>query len=196
VSTQSKSKMKSLAVLLLFSMLTSLAIHATTLARLSLDQLAAAADAVARVRCVSAESRWENDSIWTVTTFDVIEMMKGKLPSQVAVHVPGGRVGHLNAAVDGTPKFNSGDEAIVFLQRSPAGEFSVAGWVEGSFHIVRDPRTHRESVTQDSSAFAVFNTATRTFQTEGIHRMPIDQFRARVAAAVTAANTQTQEKAR
>ena len=54
--------------------------RATTLARLSLDQLAAASDAVARVRCASAESRWENGSIWTVTTFDVVETMKGNLP--------------------------------------------------------------------------------------------------------------------
>jgi hypothetical protein len=39
-------------------------------------------------------------------------------------------------------------------------------------------------VTQDSSAFAVFDIATRTFHTEGIRRMPIEKFRARVAAAV------------
>ncbi len=151
---------------------------------------------MARVRCVSAESRWENGSIWTVTTFDVVETMKGDLSPQVIVRVPGGRVGHLTASVDGTPKFNSGNEAIVFLQRSPAGGFSVAGWVEGSFHIARDPRTRSEIVTQDSSAFAVFSTATRTFQTEGIRRMPIEQFHARVAAAVAAANARAQEKTR
>ena len=74
------------------------AIRATTLARMSLDQLAAAADAVARVRCDSAESRWENGAIWTVTTFDVVESMKGALPPQVTVRLPGGRVGHLTAS--------------------------------------------------------------------------------------------------
>jgi hypothetical protein len=60
----------------------------------------------------------------------------------------------------------------------------VAGWVEGTFRISRDPRTGGETVTQDSSAFAVFDTATRSFRTEGIHRMPIEEFRARVAATV------------
>ena len=161
------------------------AIRATTLARLSLDQLAAGSDAVARVRCVSAESRWENGSIWTVTTFDVVETMKGNLPAQIEVRLPGGRVGHLTATVDGTPKFNPGDDAVVFLQRSPAGGFTVAGWVEGTFpNFARSANAARETVTQDSSAFAVFDTATRTFRTEGIRRMPIEEFRARVAAAI------------
>ena len=160
------------------------AIRATTLARLSLDQLAAGSDAVARVRCAGAESRWENGSIWTVTTFDVMETMKGALPGEITVRLPGGRAGHLTALVDGTPKFNPGAEAVVFLERSRAGGYTVAGWVEGTFRISRDPRTGNETVTQDSSAFAVFDTATRTFRTEGIRRMPIEKFHARIAAAI------------
>src|SRR5579864_6564844 len=166
--------------------------HATTLARLSLDQLAGAADAVARVQCTGTESRWENDAIWTVTTFSVVETLKGSLPPQISVRLPGGRVGHLTAAVDGTPTFNVTDEAIVFLEKSQAGGFSVAAWVEGTFRIGRDPRTGVETVTQDSSNFAVFDTATRTFRTEGIRRMPMKQFRDRVAAALSGA----QEKSR
>lgn len=166
--------------------------QATTLARLSLGQLAGAADAVARVRRAGAESHWENGSIWTVTTFDVVESMKGNLPARMTVRVPGGRVGHLIVTVDGTPKFNAGDDSIVFLVSSRAGGFSVAGWVEGTFRIALDPRTRRETVTQDSSAFAVFDAATRSFKAEGIRRMPIEQFRARVAAAIT----RTEEKTR
>ncbi len=166
-------------------------VHATTLARLSLDQLTAGADAVARVRCVDAQARWKNGAIWTVTTFDVIETMKGNLPPQIAVRLPGGRVGHLTAVVDGTPKFNPGDDAVIFLERSSAGGFSVAGWVEGTFRIALDLRTHAETVTQDSSAFAVFDPATRTFRVEGVRRMPVAQFRARLAAALARAGEKT-----
>jgi hypothetical protein len=167
-------------------------IRATTLARLSLDQLAAGSDAVARVRFAGARSRWENGSIWTVAEVEVLETMKGHLPGEIAVRLPGGRVGHLTAIVDGTPKFNPGDEAVVFLQRSRAGGFTVAGWVEGTFRISHDPRSGRETVTQDSSAFAVFDRATRTFRTEGIRQMPIEEFRARIAASVA----RSQEKTR
>ena len=185
-------RIKMQVLLILAALSITAAVRATTLARLSLDQLAAAADNVARVRCAGAGSQWENGAIWTVTTFDVVESMKGNLPAQVTVRLPGGRVGHLTAAVDGTPKFNPGDDAIVFLERSRAGGYSVIGWVEGTFRISRDPRTSRETVTQDSSAFAVFDTATRSFRTEGVRRMPVEQFRARVAAAIERA----QEKIR
>jgi hypothetical protein len=60
----------------------------------------------------------------------------------------------------------------------------VAGWVEGTFRISRNPLTGRETVTQDSSAFALFDVATRTFRTEGIRRMPIEEFHARITAAI------------
>ena len=170
----------------------AISVHATTLARLSLDQLAAAADAVARVRCTSVEARWENNEIWTITSLEIMETMKGALPIRIVVRLPGGRVGHLTVSVDGTPRFKAGDEAIVFLERSRAGGFSVAAWVEGTFRISRDPRSGLETVTQDSSTFSVFDTATRAFHTEGIRRMPIEQFRERVADAVA----HTQEKAR
>jgi len=165
--------------------------RATTLARISLEQLAAGSDAVARVRCASAESHWENGSIWTVTTAEVVETLKGDLPGEISVRLPGGRVGHLTAAVEGTPKFHPGDEAFLFLQRSRAGGFTVAGWVEGTFRVSRDPRTGVETVTQDSSAFAVFDTATRAFRTEGVRRMPVGEFRARLAAALARGKEKT-----
>ncbi len=150
----------------------------------SLDQLAAGSDAVARVNFASSESRWENGTIWTITTVKVAETLKGDLPAEISVRLPGGRVGHLTSTVEGTPKFNPGDDAVVFLKRLRAGGFTVAGWVEGTFRISRDPRSGSQTVTQDSASFAVFDVAARTFRTEGIRRMPIDEFRARIAAAV------------
>lgn len=114
-----KSALLPLLVVSAFSLPPS--IRATTLARVSLDQLAAAADGVARVRCDGVQSRWENGSIWTVTTFDVVEQIKGKLPSQIVVRLPGGRVGALTATVDGTPKFSPSEEAIVFLADAHRG---------------------------------------------------------------------------
>jgi len=180
------------ALALLFSAPFLISARATTLARLSLDQLAAGSAAVARVRCARVESRWENGSIWTFTTLQVVETMKGNLPAEIAVRLPGGRAGHLSATVEGAPKFIPGSEAVLFLQPSSAGGFTVAGWAEGTFRITRDPRTAAETVTQDSSAFAVFDVSTRNFRAEGIRRMPIGEFRARVAAAIL----RSQEKTR
>jgi hypothetical protein len=178
---------KKLLARTLLALLVPPSLWATTLVRLSLDQLAAGADGVARVRCLSAESRWENGSIWTVTTAEVVDTMKGKLPSVIAVRLPGGRAGHFTAAVDGTPKFHPGDEAILFLEESRAGGYTVAGWVEGTFRIARDVRSGSETVTQNSTAFAVFDPVARAFRREGIRGMAIAEFRAHVAAAIARA---------
>ena len=168
------------------------ALRATTLARLSLDQLAAGSEAIARVRCETAAARWENGGISTVTTARVLETLKGNLPPEIAISLPGGRVGRLTASVDGVPRFRPGDEAFLFLQPARTGGFTVAGWVEGTFRILRDPRTLAETVTQDSGAFAVFDAASREFHSAGVHRMPVEEFRARLAAAIA----RVQEKSR
>jgi hypothetical protein len=185
VSTQIKFALRLVLIVSLFSFAPST--RATTLARVSLDQLAAAADGVARVRCTGVQTQWKNGSIWTVTSFDVVEPMKGNLASRIAVRLPGGRVGALTATVEGTPKFSPLEEAIVFLQRMPTGEYSVAAWAEGTFRIALDAKTRQEFVTQDSSGFGVFDAATRTFRAEGIRKMPIGLFRARLDAALARA---------
>jgi len=184
-----RCKLPLLAVFSLFFALS--AIRATTLARLSLDQLAGAADGVARVRCAGIESRWENGSIWTVTTFEVVQGVKGDLPPRLVVRLPGGKVGAITTTVEGTPRFSRDEEAIVFLERSRAGGYTVSGWVEGTFRIALDAHSNRELVTQDSSGMPLFDTGTRTFRAEGIRKMPIEMFRERLQAAITRAQEKT-----
>jgi hypothetical protein len=182
VTLNNKSFISLLAVIFCWG-----AAHATTLARLTMDQLSANADAVARLRCESSESRWEGGEIWTVVRFSVVESYKGDLPPQITVHVPGGRIGHISATIEATPKFLPGAQAVVFLQRISQDGFSVAGWVEGTFRITLDLGSGSESVTQDSSSFAIFDSRTRTFRSEGIRRMPMEQFHARLATAIARA---------
>ena len=157
--------------------------RATTLARMDLEQLAASADAIARVECAAVGSQWQSGGIWTVTTFHTVETFKGNLPATFTTVLPGGRVGHLTARVDGAPRFVPSEQAVVFFQRTRAGGFSVTGWVQGTFRILRDRQSGQETVTQDSSGFAVFDPVSRSFRTEGVRAMPIEQFRKRLAAA-------------
>jgi hypothetical protein len=158
--------------------------QATTLARLTLDDLVAASAVVARVHCLGSESRWEGGEIWTFTNFEVLETIKGAAPRLIAVRLPGGQVDHWISTVEGVPRFRPGERAIVFLERTRAGDFTIVSWVQGTFRIHRDARTGRESVTQDSSAFAVFDPATREFRPSGIRKLPLEVFRQRLAEAV------------
>ena len=172
-----------LACLFAGLLLTAVPARTTTLARMDLAQLAASADAIARVECAAARAQWQSGEIWTITTFHTVETFKGNLPATFTIVLPGGRVGHLTASVDGAPRFVPGEQAVVFFQRTRAGGFSVTGWVQGTFRILRDRQSGQETVTQDSSGFAVFDPVSRSFRTEGVRAMPIEQFRKRLAAA-------------
>jgi len=160
------------------------AASATTLVHMSLEELAAAADVVARVRCLENESRWEQGEIWTFTSFEVVETLKGPGPRLLTVRLLGGQVGHLVSTVAAVPRFRPGEEVFLFLERTPAGDFGVTSWVQGTFRIHREAPTGLESVTQDSSGLAVFDPATRKFRPAGIRNLPLETFKQKLAASL------------
>jgi len=162
----------------------ALAAGATTLVQMDLDKLTAAASVVARVRCVANESHWEGGEIYTFTTFEVAEALKGSAPQQITVQLIGGHVGSLTAKVDGVPRFSPGEETFLFLEAKTSGHWGVTGWVQGTFRIRRDPNTKQETVTQDTSGVSVFDPQTREFRPGGVRNLPVKQFKERVAAAV------------
>src|SRR5712692_5436265 len=81
---------------------------ATTLVRLSLEQLTEASSAIVRGRVVSQESRWNphHTRIVTFTTLAVAETMKGAPGSTVVVEQLGGTVGNIRVHVSGTVHFH------------------------------------------------------------------------------------------
>jgi hypothetical protein len=111
---------------------------------------------------LGAESRSDGREIWTETRFEVLELAKGLLPALVSVRMIGGRVGHLHSRIDGVPQFRVGEEVYLFLWSRRAGDpYTVLGWSQGTFRIVRDTDTGMEVVTQDSAMASIFDPGTR-----------------------------------
>jgi hypothetical protein len=164
--------------------LLAIAANATTLSRLPFEELVNQATAVARLRCIGVESRWENGEIWTETRFEIVELNKGLLPGVVSVRMLGGSVGNLHSRIDGVPVFRAGEEAYVFLWGREGEPFRVLGWSQGTFRIARDPRTGVERVTQDSTAAPVFDPRTRQFRHGGIRNLPLAIFQLRLRKAL------------
>jgi hypothetical protein len=165
-------------------------LEATTLARMSLDDLTHSAGAVARLRCVAHESRWDRGEIWTFTRFAVIESWKGSLPTHITIRLLGGHVGELTSFVPGVPRFEPGDEAVLFLEATRAGDFSVTGWAQGTFRIHRAD-AGQELVTQQTAAYSAYDlgshqasaSARKAIAPGGIVNLPIEELRRRVIAA-------------
>ena len=167
--------------------LIALVANATTFTRLAFTSLAQQSAAVARLRCLASESRWEQNEIWTDTRFEVLVTEKGALPRQITVRTPGGRVGALAAHVDGAPRFRPGEEVYLFLWARAGQPYRVLGWAQGTFRITRNPLPRRETVTQESAAMAVFDPARREFRSEGVRQLPLSEFRERLRRAVAEA---------
>jgi hypothetical protein len=157
---------------------------ATTFERMGFEQLVRQATAVARLRCLGAESRWESGEIWTETRFKVVEQNKGQLPGVVAVRMLGGSVGALHSRINGVPAFHSGEEAYVFLWNREGEFFHILGWSQGTFRIARDTRTGPETVTQDSAAAPIFDPRTHQFQHGGIRHLPVAIFQLKLRKAL------------
>ena len=154
--------------------------QATSLVRLSFQDLVHYSNSIARVRCLHADARMENGEIWTDTTFRVLSHNKGYLPEEIVVRQPGGNFQHLHSHVDGTPVFRPGEEVYLFLAAHPGGQFLIIGWSQGTFRIHRDLRSGGETVTQDSAEIPVFDPASNTFTKAGMKNVAVDAFEQRI----------------
>jgi len=171
---------------LLLTALALLAIvaNATTLARMRFEDLARQATAVARLRCLSASSFWENGEIWTDSRFAIVAQAKGSLPAIVTVRVLGGTLGNLYSRVEGAPAFRPGEEAYVFLWGRDNEPLRVLGWSQGTFRIARDARTGIETVTQDSATESLFDQQRHEFVHEGVRNLPVSVFQMKLRRAL------------
>ena len=164
--------------------LLAIAANATTLARMRFEELAQQATAVARLRCLSTKSFWQDGEIWTDTQFEVIEQAKGSLPVTAIVRTLGGTLGNLHSRVEETPVFHPGEETFLFLWGRKGEPLRVLGWSQGTFRIARDSRTGMETVTQDSAAASVFDPQARRFVHDGICNLPITLFQMKLRKAL------------
>jgi hypothetical protein len=163
-------------LLLIGVCLVAIVANATTLVRLPFYKLVEHSSAIARVRCIGAQTRWENGEIWTETAFEVVQRDKGYLPSPIVVRLPGGKLQHLQSHVDGVPEFHAGEEVYLFLGGQPGRQFYVIGWTQGTFRIRKDFRTGMETVTQDSADVPVFDPESGSFAKAGVKDLRIDLF--------------------
>lgn len=111
--------------------------RALTLAPMSLAEMTAAAETVVRVRCIDRTTTKNDDgAIESVVRFEVLEAAKGEPGDVVEVRQLGGSHGGTRMVVPGAPLSEEGDEAVLFLERSPAGQLRVVGMALGYLPVV------------------------------------------------------------
>ena len=115
---------------------------ATTLPKLSLDDLVSLSDEIVGVRCESSRTEGLGRKVYTVTTFRVNAAAKGASAAGQSfdVHTLGGRVDKpypVERRVEGAPAFDPGSETLLFLERYGAQKQfrRIAGLAQGSLPI-------------------------------------------------------------
>ncbi len=117
------------------ALLACAAVHAATVLRSSVEDLARGSEAVVRGRVEGRASRWEGGKIVTDVVIAPREIWRGAAPARVTVVVPGGQVGGIGQRVAGAPSFSPGEDAVVFLARAKDGRFRVNGFGQGKYRV-------------------------------------------------------------
>lgn len=117
---------------------------------LSLDELVEQSDVIFVGTALAVESRWndEHTRIYTYTTFQVDEYLKGSGPDTLVVTTLGGVVGEMGQAAAGAPYFRKDERVVLFTSASATGARGVTGWNQGRFRIQAHPQTGEETVVR------------------------------------------------
>jgi len=112
---------------------------ATTVQKLSLQELAKKSDSIVMARVDDAVSSWDaaHKEIYTFYTLSVLQSVKGaKGTTTITLRQLGGTVDNIASIVPGMPSFKKGEEVIVFLtQKDAAGYPWVMGLQQGKYSV-------------------------------------------------------------
>lgn len=118
-------------------------LQGTVLTPLTNADLVARADAIVIGRCTAIDSRWEDRNLFTYSTIDIQETLKGPARARLTLVLPGGvdLKGPIPIAMDfeGGPVVRPGEQVFLFLRQIegiPNG-FAIVGFSQGKFDIRR-----------------------------------------------------------
>lgn len=127
--------MKSACLVLAFASV----ISATTVIRVSVEQLTRDSSHVVEAVAAESWSRWnpQRTFIYTYTRFQVTASLKGTPASTLIVKQLGGSAEGYTQKVAGVRGWRPGEQAVLFLRPSPEGDgsFEVTGLMQGNFRI-------------------------------------------------------------
>jgi hypothetical protein len=115
------------------------AAFATSVLKLTLQELTKKSDSIVMARVDDAVSSWDaaHKEIYTYITLNVLQPVKGnKGGTTITLRQLGGTVGNIASVVPGMPSFRKGEEVVVFLtQKDAAGYPWVMGLQQGKYTV-------------------------------------------------------------
>jgi hypothetical protein len=129
---------------------------ATTVMAPNFDSLVSQADYVVRAVVKSVTAEWRIDGanrhIITKVELTVNEVIKGTPPSPLVLTMLGGRIGQDEMRVEGAPKFNVGDENILFVHGNGQQFIPLVALRYGQYQVARDPASAEAFVLRSNGS--------------------------------------------
>jgi hypothetical protein len=149
--------------------------YATTVRRLSFDDLVAKAQLIVAGQVTDSRTYRTGDGklILTSYTIQVADNIKGKTPATVTVTTVGGRIGNAILRVSGMPQFETGENTVLFLEQSGAYT-TVVGLNQGKFRVSNG----EVSNTMTGLSFPDGNAGRPL-------KMPVDEFKRQIKLRIT-----------
>lgn len=137
--------------IVLFALATLVAVtatHASTFLAMDPMELTAASSAVVQGEVVETQSFWDETGRVIVTEAVVVvdEVVAGRAPREVRVRTFGGEVAGYHVDAIGFPRFETGQQVLLFLQPGDGKALRVTGYQLGQYHIKRGPAGARIAV--------------------------------------------------
>ena len=124
--------------------------HATTVIPPSFEQLVDQAELIFQGNVTRVSSQWVGEGserhIVSYVTFQIKDSVKGDPGQSYTIRMFGGTVDGETMEIADGPKFEVGDEDIVFVENNGSQVVPLVGIMHGRFHIRRDD-SGRELVT-------------------------------------------------
>jgi hypothetical protein len=126
------------------AVLTAVPAYATVMTEIPMEDLVLRADAIVHGSVLRVGARLESfdDRLepHTVAELRVDEWLRGEPTDaqsgeRIAIDELGGTVDGRGSWIDGTPRYEAGQEVIVFLRRLPNGAFRTVGMEQGRFEV-------------------------------------------------------------
>lgn len=166
-----------------FSLLLAIVpLSATTLEKLSVEQMAQKATAIVRGRIDGCRASYRGSTIYTTCSVRVTERWKGANSTSVEVSTPGGTAQGMSQSFSGAPTLAPGQEYVLFLWTGRSGITQLIGLSQGVFDL--NLSSKGEPVAQrDPIEASLLDSKGREIKDNGIE-LKVRDLRRRVASAI------------
>ncbi len=167
-----------IAVLLLVA---SGLLQASTLAQLSMNEMAAQSHAIVRAQVDSVYAAVTGGVVYTHYRLHITETYKGSAGAVNDIAVPGGTASGIRQVFSGAPQLTAGAEYVLFLWTSRAGITQIIGFTQGVFSVA--DHSSNPSVSRTASAEMMLDRSGRPVKDRALS-MRLSDLKSRIASAL------------